>query len=210
MRCIYKIVISDRYYIGSASNLKERIRLHLLELNKNTHKNSILQRAYNKYGFDAFKYEILKIVGDEENLLEIEQYYLDVFYDDTMCMNLASIAGGGKLYERTPEILAKALATRQANKELPKYQEFRDKCADYLSEARTNHPEVFEQAAAKGRKNRWERDCKPFILEKNDVVYGPYKTQKEAFSTGLLSNVSISRLIQGKLGSVKGFRIKFI
>lgn len=210
MRCIYKIKINKRYYIGSTSNLKNRIRLHLLELNKNNHRNSILQKSYNKYGIDAFKYEILRVVKNNEDLLEIEQSYLDKLYEDDMCMNLAKIVGGGNLYERTPEILAKSLATRNSNKGTEKYQKFINKCVENMEEVRNNNPELFKEAAAKGRKNRWDRDCKPFFLIKNGIEYGPYKTQAEAFKTEILSNVSISRLIQRKLESVKGFSIKFI
>ncbi len=210
MRCIYKITINERYYIGSTINLKNRIRLHILDLNKNNHKNSILQRAYNKHGYDNFKYEILKIVGEEENLFEVEQRYLDEYYDDDMCMNLAKIVGGGNLYKRTPEILAKSLATRNSNKGTQRYQEFRNKCVSNMKKVKSEQPEIFKEAAAKGRKNRWERDCKPFVLIKNDTEYGSYRTQEEAFSTGILSNVSISRLIQGKLDKVKGYSLKFI
>jgi hypothetical protein len=49
---------------------------------------------------------------------------------------------------------------------------------------------------------------KPFILVKDGLEYGPYKTQAEAFNTKILSEPSISRLISGKKDKINGFSIK--
>ncbi len=75
---IYRIVhvVTGRMYIGSAVNLLRRKRRHFTELRNNKHQNAKLQRAFNKYGEDAFLFEIIEFILPPF-LLEREQYWLD-------------------------------------------------------------------------------------------------------------------------------------
>lgn len=73
--CIYNRE-KDAFYIGSTSDLYKRVNQHKNQLLKNKHPNPFLQRAFNKYGFDAFVFKILKI-EPFDTLFECEQYYLD-------------------------------------------------------------------------------------------------------------------------------------
>src|SRR5258708_4672651 len=75
---IYRIVntINGLFYLGSAVDLRRRWRLHYNELQRNDHHNSKLQRAWNKYGPDAFTFEVLEFVLSPF-LLAREQYWLD-------------------------------------------------------------------------------------------------------------------------------------
>ncbi len=77
--CIYKIinVINNNYYIGSTVDFKNRKRQHLWELNNNIHDNKHLQASFNKYGKEAFSFEIIECVLDINKLIEREQYYID-------------------------------------------------------------------------------------------------------------------------------------
>src|SRR5258707_13712753 len=58
---IYKITCTanKRIYIGSAVNLRQRRSEHFSGLQHSTHHNPILQNAWNKYGPDAFTFEVL-------------------------------------------------------------------------------------------------------------------------------------------------------
>lgn len=69
----------DRYYIGSAKILYNRLRRHLFELKKGNHHSSKLQRHFNKYGQNDFFTCILEQFEftTHKYLLEREQYYLD-------------------------------------------------------------------------------------------------------------------------------------
>lgn len=69
--------ITDKIYIGSAIFLQSRIRQHRHDLNKNKHSNSLLQRAWNKYGAEAFEFKVLQLIEDKNKLLEIEQAWID-------------------------------------------------------------------------------------------------------------------------------------
>ncbi len=78
---IYKIknIKDNKGYIGQTINFRKRLNNHTMYLNKGTHCNSLLQRAFNKYGCDCFIIEILEHVT-LENLTEREQYWCD-FYE---------------------------------------------------------------------------------------------------------------------------------
>ena len=58
---IYKIfnIKNDEIYIGSAVNLKNRWNKHKWALKNKKHHSIILQRAFDKYGIDFFKFEII-------------------------------------------------------------------------------------------------------------------------------------------------------
>jgi group I intron endonuclease len=230
MRCIYRIDINDKYYIGSAKNLKSRKRNHLSKMRLNSHYNSHLQNLYNKYGEQSIKFSIIEEIDDTVNLFSIEQKYLDEHIENDKCVNISPIAGGGKLYTPTPETINKGLETKRktgnwgtnhgdnsaavaANTGSKRSKEFCEKQADLMKDVYKKDKEKlkkFKKAAAKGRENRWAAYDKPFILIKNGVEYGPYRTQTEVSKSKILSYVSISRLFLGKLETVKGFSLKFI
>lgn len=73
---IIKNKINNKVYIGSSSNLKQRLRQHRSFLKLNQHCNKHLQSSYNKYGIDNFIFNILEITKDIENR---EMYYINQF-----------------------------------------------------------------------------------------------------------------------------------
>jgi group I intron endonuclease len=78
---VYKIVniINNKLYIGSSVDIKARWKYsHLKPLRENRHCNILLQRAWNKYGEDNFKFEVMHYCFKEE-LLIIEQTYMDIY-----------------------------------------------------------------------------------------------------------------------------------
>lgn len=79
MSCIYKInnKITNDFYIGSTINFDKRKSTHLYMLKLNKHHSIVLQRAYNKYGIDAFEFIVLEKT-DAINILEREQYFLNL------------------------------------------------------------------------------------------------------------------------------------
>lgn len=72
-------VKNNKCYIGSSSHcIKNRITVHKRFLKQNKHDNSYLQASYNKYGKDAFRFEILEYCEKEECIIR-EQYYMDIY-----------------------------------------------------------------------------------------------------------------------------------
>jgi len=90
MAHIYKIlnVATDDFYIGSSVNFKKRKWEHLNMLKKNDHHCEKLQAAWNEYGPDAFEFELLEEVPDED-ALRIEDTYLMQYAGTTACYNTA-------------------------------------------------------------------------------------------------------------------------
>jgi group I intron endonuclease len=76
---VYAIVnkVDGKLYVGSSKDLRRRWRNHLRELQSSKHSNDHLQRAFSKYGEDAFEFRILQDVASEEELIPAEQYWLD-------------------------------------------------------------------------------------------------------------------------------------
>ena len=76
--CIHNIKNNKRY-IGQSRHMRDRISQHKSKLNNNHHNNKHLQRAWNKYGEESFKFEII-CECPTELLDENEIYFID-FYD---------------------------------------------------------------------------------------------------------------------------------
>lgn len=76
---IYAIthIASGKQYIGSAVNIRRRWNQHRRDLNKGSHHSSHLQRAWDKYGAEAFAFTVLEEVGDVTRLIEREQFHMD-------------------------------------------------------------------------------------------------------------------------------------
>ena len=116
---IYEIrnVLNNKVYIGSSVDIPERWNEHKRELSKNNHHSILLQRAWNKYGEENFKFNILEKYSENE-LLNREQYYLDLHmtYDRNKGYNIAKYASapmkGRKHSKETIVLLVEGLKNR--------------------------------------------------------------------------------------------------
>lgn len=107
--CITNKITGDRY-IGSSVNINRRFKKHRTELRHNKHSNPILQRAFNKYGEDAFYFGIVEIC---ENIIEREQQYLDT---KEFKYNICEIAGSPGSRPCSEETRAKLRITSSKRK----------------------------------------------------------------------------------------------
>lgn len=107
---IYKIVTpSDKIYVGSAVNFRRRRNCHRTRLNKGVHHCPGLQNAFNKYGPEALKFEVVEFVS-RENLLAREQYYLDLLWPKLYnCARVAGSSMGVKVTEAARKKISAAL-----------------------------------------------------------------------------------------------------
>jgi group I intron endonuclease len=99
---IYKIINikTGKFYLGSSNNIKKRWKIHKSSLRHNRHHSIHLQRAWNKYGENSFKFELVEEIT--ENLLEIEQNYLDKLKPYETGYNTSKVAGGGDMISYHP------------------------------------------------------------------------------------------------------------
>lgn len=75
---VYKItnMVNGKFYIGSSNNIKNRWNQHQKSLDEGVHGNAYLQNAWNKYGAENFKFEIVEECAPEVQF-EREQFYLN-------------------------------------------------------------------------------------------------------------------------------------
>lgn len=73
---IYKIETISGFYIGSTVNWKNRRSQHLSHLRRGIHVNTMLQKAFNKYGEDGLVFSIVEYCNPSD-LLSREQFFLD-------------------------------------------------------------------------------------------------------------------------------------
>lgn len=115
MRGIYGILnkVNGKMYVGSAQKIEVRWREHRYMLRTGTHHSPYLQRAWGKYGEDAFIFQVLEHIDSEPSLREAEQRWMD-FYNT--CgrngYNAHPHAAGGQIpgWTPPPETLAKLSA----------------------------------------------------------------------------------------------------
>lgn len=91
---IYKITIGKYFYYGQSQRFQERIKEHLNALKNKSHCNEFMQNVYDKH--NDFKMQIVEILGAgflQKDLNDAEQKYIDKYYDEEECMNIARIAG---------------------------------------------------------------------------------------------------------------------
>lgn len=73
-------LVNGKVYIGKTEeSFKRRWWHHVSSLNGNYHKNNHLQSAWNKYGEKNFKFEILHIHEEGENLSNLEVKFIEKF-----------------------------------------------------------------------------------------------------------------------------------
>lgn len=86
---VYRITMGERFYVGSTINLRKRINDHFAELKIQKHSNRFMQRAWDKN--KEFKVEVLQLC-DQEELVKMEQKYIDTVFGTENCMNMQPVA----------------------------------------------------------------------------------------------------------------------
>ena len=104
---VYKIVNvhTQQFYIGSSKLLRQRKSQHQRQLRKNKHSNKYLQNAWNKYGEESFKFEIIWICDGQEQL-EFEQRFIDL-YKPVYNLNKKAVLISEEALEKTSKKLRK-------------------------------------------------------------------------------------------------------
>ena len=120
MTGIYKIeskVHPSRYYVGSAKDIEVRFAIHKSLLKHNKHHSIILQRHYDKYGFNDLIFSIVEIMGcaSKEDLEKREKDYFKIYeYNNTgkPFLNVSFETRSRRGIKSRPESIEK---TRRAN-----------------------------------------------------------------------------------------------
>jgi len=136
---IYKIenLINGKVYIGLSQHIYQRWQLHKNDLNGNRHDNQYLQNAWNKYGKDNFKFEIIEKC-DISLVEEKEEYYITL-YNSCNRKKGYNMNFGGKLHLHTEEVKQKI---SKSNKGKIRSKETREKLrkANLGNKLEKDHP----------------------------------------------------------------------
>lgn len=109
--------VNGKQYIGSATDIEQRWYRHKHSAEQNIHGNAHFQAAWNKCGAGAFEFEILEIVRDVDDLVSIEQYYIDWMEPAYNICRTAGSTLGRKPSVVTREKISAALSGRQLSDE---------------------------------------------------------------------------------------------
>lgn len=99
MGCIYSILnkSNGKIYIGLTNDAKRRFKEHRVELRGNKHHNSHLQNAWNKYGEDAFEFNILENCPSDK-LSDNEKWWISYFDSTNQSKGYNQTTGGEDNY----------------------------------------------------------------------------------------------------------------
>jgi len=190
---IYKItnIVNGKIYIGSAKNYWNRMWTHISRLRNKTHYNQYLINSWHKYGEENFKFEILETVDNIKNLLDREQYYLDLFkpYDIKIGYNINIKASSTLGYKHTDEA-KKAMSLSKKGK--PQSEEHKKKVQEWR---KNNHP-------MKGKKGKDNKRSIPilqydlfgnFVEEFSSILEASEKTGIKHGNISLVINKKIKQ-----------------
>lgn len=111
---IYRIrcIVNGRAYIGSSVNVERRFYLHRRDLLAGNHHSPRLQNAWNKYGADAFVFEVVEHVDDALFLVGREQNWL--WNNESALLNCSMVAGSPLGVKRTEQQKQNMKAAKRA------------------------------------------------------------------------------------------------
>ena len=123
---IYSItnVVTGEMYIGQTiQDFKKRWKSHISALNRGNHDNEYLQRSWNKYGEDAFKFKAIHYCDELDILNDLEKYYIKKY--DTYNNGFNMTEGGDYFLNEIPEEIRKKRLEnlKKVNRERSDYTE---------------------------------------------------------------------------------------
>ncbi len=135
--------INGHRYVGSTVYYKKRVKDHKNDLLKGKHHSGHLQKAWNKYGAEAFEFKPV-IICERDELTRYEQALMDLLKPEYNIFKFAHSARGWTPSEETKQKISKS---NLGKKKSPEH------CAN-LSKAlkgRKISPEAIEKVAASHR-----------------------------------------------------------
>jgi len=210
MRCIYAIVntITGNQYIGSSKNSYVRKKAHFNLLRRGAHHSIVLQRAFDKYGEDKFKFVVVEKVDENTDLIEREQWWLD---NANSSYNASKQALPGKERIITEETRAKMRAAKLGvkhpewrNKEKSIYQLGRDTGKKRSEEAKKAMSEAQKRLYANGYQHPGSKSVCQYDLNNNLIK--EWKSLAEAAKSLNICGSAITHCIYGKSKTAGGFK----
>lgn len=231
-RGIYKIinVVNNKFYVGSAVDLKRRKARHFSELRTGKHNNRHLQAAWVKYGEQAFVFVVVEELSKDADLLAAENVWLKEHVGKDYCYNIGVDATAPTLgwsgeksptwgRKRTPEELAAQSWSGRTHREDSK-QRIR---AHLLGKPKSAETRAKISATLSGEGNYWYGKRRPEHGAKvsrpisatdpagNVATYPSITALREALG---LTPPTVNRALKSGLaltrGKMKGWSFKYV
>lgn len=196
--------VNNKRYIGSTIGIKWRKSTHFSLLKRGKHHSLALQRAYNKYGEDAFFFAIIEDGISQDYLIEREQYWLDKLKPE---YNVLKMAGSNKGWHHSDKTKAGMSAKRKGRSPS---SEWRQK----ISDARKGYVVPLERrsrisATLMGHAYSVAKPVQQIDLYTNEVIRvwasGKLASEELGINKGNLSEVAT-----GKRPMAGGFKWEFL
>lgn len=171
-RGIYKIinVVNNKFYVGSAVDLKRRKTRHFSELRNKRHPNGHLQAAWIKYGEQSFVFVVVEELPDDADLLAAENVWLKEHVGKDYCYNLGvdatapTLGMSGELsptwgYKHTDE--AKAVIAASSRGRTQDEETIRKKTAYLIGKPKSAEVRAKISATLSGEGNYWYGKKRP-------------------------------------------------
>jgi group I intron endonuclease len=171
-RGIYKIinVVNNKFYVGSAVDLKRRKARHFSELRTGKHNNRHLQAAWVKYGEQSFVFVVVEGLTKDADLLAAENVWLKEHVGKDYCYNIGvdatapMLGKSGKLsptwgYKHTPEAIAIITSASTGRTHTP--EDIAKIRAHFIGKPRSSETRAKISATLSGEGNYWYGKKRP-------------------------------------------------
>jgi group I intron endonuclease len=187
--------IDARIYIGSATSFKQRYAVHKKKITHNEGCNPKLKNFANKYGIEHLTFSAVHAC-EKEDLLKMEQLYLDVFqpFDDNG-FNIARKAGSPIGYKHTQEAKDK-MKGRPGHK----WDEEQKKLFSEMKKGKKMKDSVKEKI-----RESYTGKTKPVMVYNENGFITEYASAMEAAIQMNIPKMLIKNCIQGKGKTAKGY-----
>lgn len=186
---IYRIlnIKTKKQYVGSAVNLRKRKATHLYQLRNKRHYNIHLQRSFNKHGEENFIFEVLEEVDDIENILIIEQKWLDGFNKKKL-YNIRHLASSNQGLRHTKQAKEKISSSKIGTK---RSKRTREKISE---KTRGNKHWNFGKKHKQETINKMSKSRCKRVVQIDPKTNRIIKTFSSAIEASLLLNISVSSI----------------
>jgi group I intron endonuclease len=116
--CVYRLVNgeNEKIYIGKSFNLRQRLQVHHSSALRGRETSTPIKNAIRKYGWDAFKVEVVEVCS-RENLLAREEYYIssENSSNPSVGYNVLRVGFDRTGIKHRPEVIARIRSSAKAS-----------------------------------------------------------------------------------------------
>jgi group I intron endonuclease len=209
---IYRISnsVNNKQYIGSSLDIEDRFKRHKRLLKNGIHFNRHLQYAYNKYGEEVFKFEVI-LYCEPEIRTKLEEKIIKILEPNVYNIELSPAK---RVYARRSEATKEKISQKLKGRVMSKDTREKMSLAKKGTIRTESHQNNLTNSLKGKKRNSVQRAkmklaqsirCKPLIAIccKTGEAYN-YSSFAEANKSGF-DNTSILRVINGRCKQHKGY-----